>query len=75
MISAIELERYVAGAGIFGVVVGKFCHEKKPCLIILLKVDKGSKVGFHCIILPFGLTVCLWVEDGGESPLDAKEIA
>ena len=75
MISAIELEKYVADAGILGVVIGKLCHRKKPCLIILLKVDKGLKIGFHCAILPFGLTVRLWVEGGRESPLYAKEIA
>ena len=75
MISAIELEKCVAGAGILGIVVSELRHEKKPCLIILLKVDKGSKVGFHRIILPFGLTVCLWVEGGGEFLLDTEEIA
>ena len=75
MISAIELKRCVAGAGILGVVVGEFCHGKKPCPIILLEVDKGSEVGFYRAILPFGLTVRLWVEDGGESSLYAEEIA
>ena len=75
MISAIELERGVAGAGIFGVIVGKLCHEKKPYSIVLLKVDKDSKIGFHRTILPFGLTVRLWVEGGKESLLNAEEIA
>ena len=74
MISAIKLKRFVAGAGIFGIVVSKFCYEKKPCPIILLKVDKNSKVDFHCTILPLNLAVRLWVKDGGESPLDVKEI-
>ena len=75
MISAIELEKCVAGAGILGIVVSKLRHGKKPCPIILLEVDEGSKVGFHRTILPFGLTVRLWVEGGGESPLDVEEIA
>ena len=75
MISAIELKICVAGGGIFCVVISKLRHGKKPCLIILLKVDKGLEVGFHYTILPFGLTVRLWVESGGESPLDAEEIA
>ena len=43
------------GAGILGVVIGKLRYGKKPCLIILLEVDKGSKVGFYHTILPFGL--------------------
>ena len=75
MISAIELKRCVADTGILGVVVGKLRYKKKPCPIILLKVDKGLKVGFHCTILPFGLTIRLSVEGGGESLLDAKKIA
>ena len=75
MISAIELERCVAGAGILGIVVSKLRHGKKPCPIILLKVDKSLEVGFHRTILLCNLTVRLRVEDGEESPLDAKEIA
>ena len=65
----------MAGTDILSIVVGKLRHRKKPCPIILLKVDKGSEVDFYRAILPFGLTVRLWVEDGGESPLYAKEIA
>ena len=74
MISTIELKRYIAGASIFGNIVGKLRHRKKLRLIILLKVDKGSKVDFYYPILPFEMTVHLWVEGGRESPLDAKEI-
>ena len=65
----------MAGAGILGIIVDKLRHEKKPCSIILLEVDKSSEVGFHCAILPFGLTVRLYVEGNGESPSYAKEIA
>ena len=49
----------MAGTSILGIVVGKLRHGKKLYQIILLKVDKGSKVGFHYTILPFGLTVRL----------------
>ena len=75
MISAIELEKCVAGAGILGIVVSKLRHGKKSCQIILLKVDKGLEIGFHRTILPLSLAVRLQMEDGGESPLDAEEIA
>ena len=75
MISAIELKRCVAGAGILGIVVSKLRHGKKPCPIILLEVDKGLEVGFHRTILLLNLAVRLRVEGGGESPLDAEEIA
>ena len=75
MISAIELENCMAGAGILGIVVSKLRHGKKSCPIILLEVDKSLEVGFHHTILPLSLAVRLQVEGGEESPLDAKEIA
>ena len=75
MISAIELEKYVADASILGVVIGKLHYGKKPCLIILFKVDKGLAIDFFYIILPFDLTICLWIEGGGKSPLYAEKIA
>ena len=75
MISAIELKKCVVGASILGIVVSKLYHGKKLCPIILLEVDKGSEVGFHCAILSFDLTIRLWVEGDGEPLLDAKEIA
>ena len=75
MISIIKLERCIVGAGIFGIIVSEVCYRKKPCPIILLKVDKGLKIGFYHTILSFNLAVCLQVEDGRVSPFDAKEIA
>ena len=75
MISVIELKKCVAGAGIFGIVVGKLHHGKKSYSIILLEVDKNLEVGFHRTILPFNLAVRLRIEGGGEFPLDAEEIA
>ena len=58
MIFAIELESYVASTSIFGIIISKHYHGKKPYLIILLKVDKDSEIGFHYTILPFNLAVC-----------------
>ena len=74
MISAIELKKYVVGISILGIIISKLRHEKKLCPIILLKVDEGLEKGFYCIILSFGLTIYLWVEDGRKFPLDAKKI-
>ena len=73
MIFAIELEKCVAGVGILDIVVGKFYYRKKPCLVILFKIDKDLKVGFHCTILPFDLTVRLWMEGGGKFLLDIEK--
>ena len=70
MISTVELEKRVAGASILNIVVGKLCHGRKLCPIILLEVDKSLEVDFHHIIMPFGLPVYLGVENGGEFLLD-----
>ena len=75
MISAIELIWYVTGADIYDIVVSKFCHEKKPCQIILLEVDKSSEVNFYRTILSLSLAVRLREEGDEESPHDVKEIA
>ena len=64
----------MASAGILGIIVGKLYHGKKLCPIILLNIDESLKIGFYYTILPFGLTIYLWVEGGEESPLDAEEI-
>ena len=47
---------------------------KKSCPVILFEIDKSSKIGFYYTILPFDLTIYLWVESSGEFLLDAKEI-
>ena len=70
-----KLEKCMVSIGILGIVVGKLCYEKKLYSIILLKVDKGLKIGFHYTILLFGLTICLWIKNSKEFPLNAKKIA
>ena len=59
MISAIELEKYVANTGILGVIVGELRYGKKPCSIILLEVDKSLEIDFYYTILLLHLTVYL----------------
>ena len=75
MIFAIELKKCVANTSILGIVISKLRYGKKPCPIILLKVDKGLEVSFHRIILSLSLAVHLRVEGDREPPLDAKGIA
>ena len=65
----------MANASIFGIIVGKFHHEKKPYPIILLKVDKSLEISFYYAILPFGPTIYLWVEGSGKFPFDFQKIA
>ena len=59
VISTIELQKRVADASIFGIIIGKFRHKKKPCPIILIEIDKGLKIDFYHTNLLFGLTICL----------------
>ena len=65
----------MAGASILDIVVSELRYEKKLCSIILLKVDKGSEVGFHYTILSLSLAIRLRVEGNGEFLLDVEEIA
>ena len=64
MVSAIELERRVAGTRIFGIIISELGHWQEPSPVVLLKVDEGSEVGFYCTILRSGLTVSLRMEGG-----------
>ena len=64
----------MTSTSIFDIVVSELRHGKKPCPIILLKDDEGSKIGFYCTILLFDLTINLWVKSSGEFLLDTEEI-
>ena len=64
MISIIGFERNMANICIFGIIVGKLRHRKKICSIILFKVDKKPKLGFHYTILTLGKAACLRFESG-----------
>ena len=59
MISAIELEKRVTSASIFGIIIDKFRYRKKPCPVILYEINKSSKIGFYYTILSFNLTIRL----------------
>ena len=62
MISTINLKRSIAGASVLSVIVVELHHGKKLCQIIMLKVDKGLEINFHCTIVPLSLAVSLWVK-------------
>ena len=57
--SEIKLKKCITGISIFGIIVSKLCQIKKLCLVILLKIDKNSKVSFYHAILLSRLTVYL----------------
>ena len=76
MVSAVEFKGSAAGACILGIIVSKLSrHGQESSPIILLPIDKGSKVCFHCAVLSLGLSICLWMERSGEPLLDAEKIA
>ncbi len=62
VVATIEFERGMIGAGIFGIIVGKFRHWQQFCPIILLPIDKWSEVRFYHTVLSLDLTICLRVE-------------
>ena len=59
MISTVKLKRRVANASIFSIILSKLYHRQKLYLVILLEVDKNSKVGFYCAVLSLDLAVHL----------------
>ena len=62
MIFVIEFKKHVASNSIFGIIIGKLCHKKNLCSIILFKINKNLKVGFYYTILPFGLAIYCKIE-------------
>ena len=65
----------MASAYILSIVISKVGHRQESSLVILLEVDKRLEIRFYRTILTFCLAVCLQVKGGGESPLDAEEVA
>ena len=70
MISAVKLERCIAGTSIFDVIVGKLRYKKKLCPVILLEIDKDLKICLHYTILLFGLAIYLQIKGSEKLLLD-----
>ena len=75
MIAIIQLERNIAGARVFGLIISKLSYWWKPGPIILLEIDKSSNVCFPGTVLLFGLAVSLRMEGGKKLTLDIKKVA
>ncbi len=60
MEAAVQLERGVAGAGVFRIVIGEFRHRQQPSQVVLLIVDEGPDIGLHLAIFFFSVwpSVC-----------------
>ena len=74
MVAVVQLKGCVAGAGIFRIIISKFSHQKEPCSVVLLEINEGTKVGFHCAVLPLGLAVNLRIEGCGKSPFNSEKV-
>lgn len=64
MIATIKLEWCMTGAGIFYIIISKFSHLVELDQIIQFNIDETSKISLHYTILPFSLTISLWLENG-----------
>lgn len=73
-ITTIELERHVTKVCIFDIIIYKLDYGQKLGPIILLKIEKNSKIDFYCTILVLCLPISLWIKHGKEPLLDVKEI-
>ena len=47
---------------IFDISISRFSYLKKLFLVILLKMNKNSKVAFYCNIFSFGLIIYLRIK-------------
>lgn len=70
----VKLKKSVINIGIFCIIVNKFYHKKKLCLIVLFIIDKGLEIGLHYIIISFDLVIYFGVESSKESLLNLKKI-
>ena len=75
MVAVIQVERHMANARIFGIIISELGHRQEVCTVILFKIDKGLEVGFYRAILTFGLAICLKMEDCEKLLFYSKEIA
>lgn len=71
VIAAVQLRRYVAGIGVFCIIIDKFSYWKKPYQVILLEVDKNLDVGFYFTVLSFSLIISLRIKGGKKFLFDA----
>ena len=63
IIAIIKFEWVVTGAGILGIIVSKLNYWQQLYLIVLLLINKYSKVYFYCYILSLCLAICSEVKN------------
>lgn len=71
----VKLKKYIASTYIFSIVICKFCHGQEPCPVVLLSINKNTKINLYCAILLHGLAVRLQIEYSGDLLLNVKKVA
>lgn len=74
VIAIIKLKQYMTYISVFEVAIGKFSHQGKICLVILLSVHKIINIYFYYTIPPFYLTVYPKLEIDRELLLNFEKI-
>lgn len=69
--TGVKLEKCIGRICVIDVILSKFGHDYKSCLVVLLVVNLGLQIGLHDAVLLFCLAVCLWIEGGRKSPFYA----
>ena len=64
----------MTAACISNIIVNQLGYSSEPGPIILLKINKGSKVCFYYTVLLLSLTVRLRLQYGSKPSFDAKEV-
>lgn len=71
----VKCKKYISSTGNPSIIEFKFYYQYKPYSIILVKVDKNSKVYYYDIVLIFCLIIDLEIKSGKLLALDFKKVA
>lgn len=62
MIAIVSIERHMAAICVFSIFVNKLSYWQQLSSIDLFVIDKSLKVDLCHIVLPFGLTIYLYIK-------------
>ncbi len=74
IVATFKHKRYMASTRIFYIIVGKFNYWEEPGLIILLVIDKSSKINFYHTILSLGFAINLMIKGNKKCLLDFQKV-
>lgn len=61
------------GASAFYMIISKFSYWQDPSLVILLIINKNTKISFYNTVLSFDLAISLRIKSHKESLLNFQE--